>query len=72
MINSLKTIGVILSAVAATYRRTFCYDINCAAKACGFNVVYFNFIGRIGGFYPDYAAQEDKLIESYPMTSLWE
>lgn len=70
MINSLKTIGVISSALAATYRRTFCYDINCAAKACGLNVVYFNFIGKIGGFYPDYAAREDKLIDIIPYDEL--
>lgn len=70
MINSLKTIAVLSCAISANYRRSFCNEINIAAKEYGYNVVYFCFIGKIGGVYEVYAEHEGKLMDIIPYDEL--
>lgn len=70
MINSLKTIAVLSCAISANYRRQFCNDINIAAETYGYNVVYFGFLGKIGGVYEDYAVYESRLIDIIPYDDL--
>ncbi|MGN0636854.1 MAG: GGDEF domain-containing protein [Huintestinicola sp.] len=70
MINSHKTIGVFLCGIGGDYKQELCCSINIAAKSFGFNVLIFNFIGRIGEKYDDYGRYEDRLLDIIPFDRL--
>ena len=48
MINSFKTIAFFGCSLTSRYREGLCQCFNIAAKKRGMNIVYFNFLGRIG------------------------
>ncbi|MBQ8965687.1 GGDEF domain-containing protein [Ruminococcus sp.] len=66
MINSRKTIAVFITQVTTGYRRSFCRNLNITAERLGYNVVFFNFLGVIGGKHRDYGDYEYKLIDVIP------
>lgn len=70
MINSHKTIGVFLCGLGSDYKQEPCRLLNIAAKEYGYNLLIFNFIGRIGEKYDDYGAYEDRLLDIIPFDCL--
>ncbi len=66
MINNRKTIAVFMNQVTTGYRRPFCESVNATATALGYNVVFFNFMGLIGGKHRDYGEYEYKFADVIP------
>ena len=66
MINNRKTIAVFINQVTTGYRRPFCETINSTAVSLGYNVVFINFMGIIGGKHRDYGDYEYKFIDVIP------
>ena len=66
MINNRKSIAVFTNQVTTGYRRTFCETINSTATSLGYNVVFINFMGIIGGKHRDYGNYEYKFIDVIP------
>ena len=64
MINSLKTIAVFGCAFTSRYRQNLCKAFNTAAKKLGVNLVYFNFLGKIGNKDAQYGECEFDFIEA--------
>ena len=63
MINSLKTIGVFGCQFTSRYRMNMPKFFNDAAQELGVNLVYINFLGKIGDKNAEYGEYELDLIE---------
>ncbi len=63
MINSLKTIGIFGCQFTSRYRMNMPEYFNNAAKEIGINLVYINFLGKIGDKNAEYGEYELDLIE---------
>ena len=48
MINSLKTVALFGCTLTSRYRQGLCASFNAVAEEMGINMVYFNFLGKIG------------------------
>lgn len=63
MINSLKNIAVFSCTLTSRYRNTLCNALNTAAEKAGVNVVYFNFLGKIGNKNAEYGDYEYNILD---------
>ena len=68
MINSLKTIAFFGCSLTGRYRRTLSEAFNTAAEELGVNMVYFNFLGKIGNKNAMYGIFEADLIDYIDLT----
>ena len=64
MINSLKTIAVFGSNFTGIYRYPLTKAFDKAAGEIGMNLVYINYIGRVGTSYVQYGEYEFDLLKN--------
>ncbi|MBP3270843.1 MAG: GGDEF domain-containing protein [Ruminococcus sp.] len=63
MINSLKTVALFGCTLTSRYRQGLCASFNAVAEEMGINMVYFNFLGKIGNKNAQYGDYEFDMLE---------
>lgn len=63
MINSLKNIAVISCSLTSRYRTNLCESMNKTAEELNVNLVYFNFLGKIGNKNAEYGDYENIILD---------
>ena len=70
VINGRKTVGYFLGGITGNLQRRLCKALYNAAKNSGYDMFFFNFIGKIGMEYEDYAEYEYKMLDIIPYDRL--